>query len=334
MSRLCSVSEALAQARILLYAKPRIHLPHLQGTDSQYQSSTATTTGQQTFAQSAVALLMNLGFDGIDIDYEYPASAAEATAFLQLLQTLRSALDTYAQTLSSPSTGTPHFLLSFAAPAGPTQMQLLAPVIKGMNKVLDFWNIMAYDYSGPWDTTTGHMSNLYRGINANITPFHTDYTMNYYAQHGATASNMNLGMPLYGQQFANTTGPGAPNSGSGTGGSWQTGVWDYKALPLNGSQVYYNPRVGASWSYDSATQTLISYDTPQAATEKANYIIYRELGGAMWWESSGDKKGNESLISTVCLLPHSPYPFRLHLFWVGGPSSSLLLYECLLTFWV
>jgi chitinase len=55
----------------------------------------------------------------------------------------------------------------------------------------------------------------------------------------------------------------------------------------------------ASWSYDPAKQTMITYDTPQAETQKANYIKQKGLGGAMWWESSADKKGDQSLVWIV-----------------------------------
>lgn len=101
---------------------------------------------------------------------------------------------------------------------------------------------------------------------------------------------MVLGMPLYGRAFQNTDGPGTPFSGVGEG-SWEQGVWDYKALPRPGATEHFDPSVGASWSYDPATRTMVSYDTVAAGELKASFIRQWGLGGGMWWESSGDRGG-------------------------------------------
>jgi chitinase len=60
-------------------------------------------------------------------------------------------------------------------------------------------------------------------------------------------------------------------------------------LPRAGAEVFHDSQAIASWSYDNASQTMISYDTPEVAIQKALYIRENSLGGAMWWETSGDR---------------------------------------------
>ncbi|KAL8804505.1 MAG: hypothetical protein Q9182_002512 [Xanthomendoza sp. 2 TL-2023] len=222
--------------------------------------------------------------EGLDIDWEYPKDDGEAQNFVRLLAEIRKEY------------GNNKFLLSTACPAGAKNYEILR--MAEMDKHLDFWNLMAYDYAGSWDTTSGHQANLYASQdNPTSTPFSTDKAIKYYTSHGVAASKIVLGMPLYGRAFLNTDGPGKKYSEVGEG-SYEKGIWDYKVLPKDGAQEKFDKKIGASWSYDAGRKIMVSYDTKEMAREKVEYVKKGGLGGGMWWESSGDRQGGDSLIGT------------------------------------
>ncbi|KAK4225432.1 glycosyl hydrolase [Podospora fimiseda] len=260
---------------------------------SNFRQPASTEEGRQHFASTAVELVSRLGFDGLDIDWEYPQNQSEAADFVSLLRTVRHALDNYASTVP----GNPHFELTVACPAGENNIRNMD--IPGMDAYLDFWNLMAYDYAGSWDQTAGHQSNLYKcHSNPGATPFCTDSAVGHYVGQGVAPNKIVLGMPLYGRAFQGTDGPGHPYNGVGEG-TWENGVHDYKKLPLPGAEERYDAESGASYCYSHESRTLVSYDTVPMAREKAEFIKNRGLGGGMWWESSADKPGHESLIGNV-----------------------------------
>ncbi|KAI0646214.1 glycosyl hydrolases family 18-domain-containing protein [Trametes meyenii] len=242
-----------------------------------------------TFVNSAVSMIENYGFDGVDIDFEYPNSDALASGFASLLTSLRSAFDN----LQSQKGDSTPYELTAAVPAGSDNYQYLhVPV---MDDALSYWNLMAYDYAGSWLTLADNQANLYGGARTNVS---TDKAIKWYLANGATASKINMGIPLYGRAFENTNGIGSSYNGIGPG-TIESGVYSYKALPLSGATVYENLTDVTSYSYDSSKRELVSYDTPHIATLKAQYVRDKGLGGSMFWELSTDKKGSDSLVATT-----------------------------------
>ena len=171
-----------------------------------------------------------------------------------------------------------------------------------MDQVLDFWNMMAYDFcehvvlpydnrlliqpfsrvAGSWDKIANHQANLFGG------PISASQAVTWYINQGVPRSKIVLGIPLYGRSFLNTEGPGTPFQGIGQG-SWEQGVYDYRALPLPGSYVLRDEQAAASWAYNYQTKEMVSFDSEEVGRWKGEWIAREGLGGSMFWELSGDK---------------------------------------------
>ncbi|PHH51931.1 Endochitinase 46 [Ceratocystis fimbriata CBS 114723] len=244
------------------------------------------------FAQQSVKYMADWGFDGVDIDWEYPKTKEEGASYITLLKRVRKELDDYAEKV----TPNYHYLLTIAAPAGPSNYQQLD--MKGLGEVLDYVNLMAYDYAGSWSTNSGYLANVYPSKSTpTATDVNTEAAVNAYIDGGVPAHKMILGMPIYGRSFEKTEGIGMKFEGVG-GGTWEPGAYDYKVLPLDGAEEKFDEETLGQYSYDAAKKQLISYDTPQVVAKKVEYLRNKGLGGSMFWEASADKIGEASLIAT------------------------------------
>lgn len=266
-------------------------------TDSpKFPAMAASATARQTFARSAVKLVTDWGFDGIDLDWEYPENPTQASDFVKLLAELRKQLSAWTAA-NAPGY---RFLLTVASSAGPDHYNVLD--LKGADQYLDSWNLMAYDYAGSWDTTAGHQANLFVDPgNPNAAKYSTDRAVRDYIAKGVPASKILLGLPTYGRSFDSTDGLGKSFHGVGPGSPTlqQPGLWLYKDLPRPGATEMYDEVAGASYSYDLTARELISYDNVRSAKLKGSYLKAKGLAGSFFWEASGDKQGAESLVGTL-----------------------------------
>lgn len=259
----------------------------------------ASSTKRQNFADSAVQFVADLGFDGIDIDYEYVADRSQAAQMVDLLKRLRQGLDE----LAEKSHATSPFQLTYASPANKDNIAVLD--LTCMTPYLDFYTVMALDYMGPgFSNYSGYLSNLFPDArNPRATDFDTNSSLEYYMFNGQVPPNkIVLENPLYGRVFNGTNGMGDKFANGGTLGSLgSAGLWNYKALPVPGfnAKVVNVPRVGGSYSYDAKQKYLISYDTPEIAAMKAEYVKCLGLAGTAWWEVSMDRNDTLSLIDTT-----------------------------------
>ncbi|KAJ9103332.1 hypothetical protein QFC20_004809 [Naganishia adeliensis] len=233
------------------------------------------------FARSAVAIVEDVGLDGLDIDWEYPDNHAEQQALVDLLRLCREGLDGLARNKGKPGH---HYELSIAAPCGSHVYEKL--MIPELDRYLDFWNLMAYDLSGSWSSTADHQAALFA---SNPGSPCIDTAVNFYRSRGVPSQKIVLGIPAYGRRFQNTGGIGHPFHGVGP----DEGLVAYRNLQTHGCQVIEDAQRGSSYTYNPHAKELISYDSPNIAVAKAQYINRNNLGGAMFWSLELDRRPGE-----------------------------------------
>jgi chitinase len=236
-------------------------------------------------------------FDGIDIDWEYPVacgltcgSAEDNANFTALLAEFRSQLNAVR----------PGLLLSVAVGAGIDKIRVTDPGT--YQQYLDYINVMTYDFHGAWEPKTNHHSALFDSPNdpstGDVVFYNSNDAIEAFLARGVPASKLNLGIGFYGRGWTNVSNVnnGLYQSGSAAAGTYEAGIEDWKVLKNLAWASYVDANARAQWIYNGTT--FWSFDNPALVTEKMSYVKAQSLGGAFFWEFSGDDVQG-TLVNTI-----------------------------------
>lgn len=256
--------------------------------DSQNFPAVASTAGSRaTFARSCIQALKDYGFDGIDVDWEFPGYAehgggpADRENFTLLLSALRDSLDAFAVRAQK------HVLLTAALPAGGEHVRNMD--VTKIARILDQINIMTYDYYGVWDSLAGHNSPLYpsagsdtaRCVDASFRTFRDTY--------GISPTRLNIGVPFYGHTFTNCVALNTAHGGEDTVHFARAGaVFSSISEIIGESQRHWDPGARVPYLVQPVWKTLVSYDDEESVRAKARYSIENGIHGIIIWEITGD----------------------------------------------
>ncbi|GAA3530380.1 glycoside hydrolase family 18 protein [Amycolatopsis ultiminotia] len=230
-------------------------------------------------------------FDGIDIDWEYPNACG--------LTCDTSGSDALAKVLSAlrDKFGSAKLVTAAITADGSDGGKIDAADYAAAAKSVDWYNVMTYDYFGAWapqGPTAPHSPlSSYDGI---PTPgFYSDAAIQKLKSTGVPPEKLLLGIGFYGRGWTGVTqdAPGGTASGPAPG-TYEEGIEDYKVLksgcPATGTV--------AGTAYAKCGSQWWSYDTPSTIAGKLDYAKSQGLGGAMFWELSGDTADGE-LVTAV-----------------------------------
>ncbi|MBL4674037.1 MAG: glycoside hydrolase family 18 protein, partial [Arenicella sp.] len=242
----------------------------------------------QAFAESCYNLVNDARwtgvFDGIDIDWEYPNScglscdSSGPSAYANLMQALRARFGNQ--------------LVTSAIGAGTAKLN--ASDFGAAAQYLDFYMLMTYDFFGGWDATgpTAPHSGLtgYPEIPSDRADFYSSIAVDTLKAQGVPSNKILLGIGFYGRGWTGVTQRAVGGTATAAAqGTYESGIEDYKVLkntcPSTGTVA------GTAYAY--CGNNWWSYDTPATISGKMNYAKQQGLGGAFFWEFSGDTADGE-----------------------------------------
>lgn len=258
----------------------------------RFSGMASTAAGRQTFASSVAAFLKQYGFDGVDLDWEFPvggglpanaASPADKTNFTLLLQTLRSTLD------AQGAADGKRYELTIAG--GSDTAYVNDVQLSSIAQYVDFATDMTYDMHGSYDSYTDLNAPLYPSAGQSPQEvWSVDQSVNAWEAAGFPKSKLVVGVPFYGHIYTGVAGGGDGLFKHYAGMdvvTYDQVVSGY--LGKSGYTQFYAASGKTPCLFNGST--FITYEDPQSLAAKASYIDANGLAGAGIWEMSQSASG-------------------------------------------
>ncbi|KAJ5705359.1 hypothetical protein N7536_001048 [Penicillium majusculum] len=249
----------------------------------------ATSKGRKSFSKNLLEFMQKYGFDGVDLDWEYPVASErggmkdDKDNYVLLIKALREEFDdsgeSYGITFTTPSSY--WYLQHFDVPGM-------------LDAGADWTNVMSYDLHGVWDKNDDWIGSVMHG--------HTNMTeiieaLDLFWRVGVDPSKVVMGVAFYGRSFTmsdtSCISPGCAFSGAGTAGPCTNspGTLSYKeiteAIDEYSAVTFYDEDDAVEYAIFDDDQ-WVSYDTNVTFKQKIRYANKVCLGGIMIWSVDQD----------------------------------------------
>ncbi|KRX99249.1 putative chitinase 3 [Trichinella pseudospiralis] len=247
---------------------------------NKFKIISSSHENRQKFANSAVLFCRKHGFDGIDIDWEYPDSAEDNQNLVLLSRVL---LETFI--MEAQQSGNRRLFLTSAVTADQVKADIGYNVSE-LSKIWDFMNLMSYDFHGAWDSYTGINSPLFsRSTDSEILKkWNIADAAQHYYKRGMPKEKIVIGLPTYGRgwtlQNASNIKIGAPAVGASMATKYirEPGVCSYYEVceMMHDGGIRY-------WDEETASPYLIKGNQWISFDDQEKWIKQEGYGGAFVW---------------------------------------------------
>lgn len=243
---------------------------------------------KHTLVENVASFEKQYGYDGVDVDWEYPESATDRFFLAELMAQFRAS--------------NPDYVLSIdAAPWGGYGYDL-----QQLKYSLDYVNIMMYDCAGPW-TAYGQLNSPIFWDQHDPAPWECQpggsvfNTANMFLRE-VPASKLNMGTPFYGYQYLNIHRefglcPNAATTPDEACDDAVTTVSYAGVKPIVNKQGWhrtYDPIALVPYLLrDDGSDGYITYDDATSTYYRVWYADWvRKLGGTFLWSMDLDYDGH------------------------------------------
>ncbi|XP_068629927.1 probable chitinase 10 [Battus philenor] len=255
----------------------------------KYSKLVNDPASRRRFVSHAVEFIERYGFDGLDLDWEYPkcwqvdcsmGPDSDKEGFADLVRELSAVFK-------------PKGLILSSAVSPSKRVIDEAYDVPVLARHLDWIAVMTYDYHGQWDKKTGHVAPLYYHPDDDNTYFNANYTMHYWMEKGSPSHKLVMGMPMYGQTFTTSSSYdinslNVPAVSGGDAGEYTRakGFLAYyeicERIKNRRWKVVKDPlqRMGP-FAYKG--NQWVSFDDVDIIKKKVNFIKSLNLAGGMVW---------------------------------------------------
>ncbi|KAI0988031.1 hypothetical protein GJ496_001723 [Pomphorhynchus laevis] len=264
---------------------------------TSFSPMTSTQQNRAIFINSAVDLLKSYSFDGLDIDWEYPAlrggNADDKANLVELLREMKPEFDKN------------NLIITIAIGAGADTVDTSYD-LANIHKYVDHISAMTYDFYVCGGTAPiEHQAYLQPREGMSNSNYCTAKSMEYMESKGVPNNKLVMGLPLYGRVYGvsnNNAQFGDIPSGSCPAFEYtrQAGMAAYYEIcPLLDSDVTSNYDSNLEVPYAVGSGMFIGYDDPRSLKAKVKYAMDKGYKGVMVWSLDFDD------FNGIC---GSPYP--------------------------